>query len=104
MIDVKKIKNVKPVGSQVLVELLTEQEMMGTKLTLTGKTHNGCPQGYVLAVGPGMKNLADWGFNIGDRCIVTGSFNPLPEVPNITTPGRSLALFEPHCIKAVLEQ
>jgi co-chaperonin GroES (HSP10) len=96
---VPDIKSVRPVGSQVLVERLTAQEQMGTTLQImSGTNPEGAPQGYVLAWG--LKVEDDWGFEVGDRVVLTGKYTPLPEVPG--TNGRELILVEPHQVKAVL--
>lgn len=95
----KKIKDVKPVGSQVLVELLSAQEAIGTKLSIGGdSTTVGAPQGYVIAVGPNCKPQ-DWGFNEGDRVLLQGKHVPLPKLPEWK---RERSLIEPSMIKAVL--
>jgi hypothetical protein len=100
---VPSIKGVKPVGSQVLVELLTPQEILGTELYIPeegkGRTINGAPQGYILDGGP-LVDFASWGFKKGDRVTLSGSFTPLPEEASKNS--RPLSLVEPHCIKAVL--
>lgn len=88
---------VKPVGSHILVEILTAQESLGTKLTVTNTSDVGAPQGYVLAVGPSFKE-EDWGFTVGDRVLLQGKHIPLP----IISEGRSKSIVEPTMIKAVL--
>lgn len=97
---VPSIKGVKPVGTQILVELLTPNEIMNTPLHLAGdsKTISGAPQGYILEIGP----MVDpkWGFTVGNRIVMSGSFTPLPEASS--TNGRARACVEPHTIKAVL--
>lgn len=95
----KKIKDVKPTGSQVLVELLSAQEAIGTLITIGGSsTDTGAPQGYVIAVGPNC-NPENWGFNEGDRVLLQGKHVPLPKLSEWK---RDRSLVEPSMIKAVL--
>ena len=97
-----QIAKVVPVGTNILLELLTPQEILGTKLHLANdtKTLNGAPQAYVLALGP--KVDKDWGICVGDRVVLSGNFVPLPEA--VSHNGRPQACVEPHCIKAVLAE
>ncbi len=95
---VPSVSGVKPVGSQILVEFLTTQEALGTKLHVGEETKAGAPQGYVKALGPRVDK--DWGINVGDRVLCSGSFTPCPEVKS----DRMLGLVEPHVIKAILEE
>jgi co-chaperonin GroES (HSP10) len=100
MKNVETIVGIKPVGSQVLVEVLTKQEQFNTKLILSDNTENtNCPQAYILAIGPGtLKNVQDYGFAVGDRVLITGNFTPVPNYEE----GRQKALIEPTCIKGIL--
>ena len=98
---VKKVVGCKPVGSTIMVEHLTEQEMLGTTLHIAGKgksTAGDVQQSYVVAVGPGFKP-ADWGFDVGDRVLVVGSYNP---VPYTEEGGRERGIVEPHNVRGVL--
>src|SRR5688500_16909394 len=73
------VKAAKPVGNQILVELLTPQEILGTTLHVGDKPGiNGAPQAYIRAIGP--KVDPDYGFQVGDRIVLSGTFTPLPEV------------------------
>ena len=99
---VPSIKGVKPAGSQVLVEVLTAQETLGTTIHLTdndASAAGGAPQGYVKGVGP--KVQTDIGFEVGNRVVLTGNFTPIPEFGDGHRP---LILVDPHQIKAVLEE
>jgi len=98
MKKVKSIVDVKPVMSQVLVEMLTAQEAMNTILTVKEDSDYGAPQGYVLAMGPSAKP-EEMGFKVGDRVVLQGSFVPLP---NYDGHSRQRGVLEPHNIKAVL--
>jgi len=99
---IPSVVGVKPCGSQVLVELLTAQEALGTILHIdnTAAT-NGAPQGYIVAVGP--KVPSDMGFSVGNRVTLHGNYTPLPEGQKFerTNPHRPWILVEPHQIKAV---
>ena len=69
---VPKVVGVRPCGSQVMIEFLTSQELLGTSLTVGDKLDLKMPmQGYVRAVGPNFR-ATDWGFDICSRDIVTG--------------------------------
>jgi hypothetical protein len=98
--SVPKVIGATPSGSQVLIELLHPQELMETQLHLaTDKVDLKVPlQGYVRAVGPGV-NLNDWGFQVGDRVLISGSGVMVPNYDNIH---RDRFFMEPHSIKGVL--
>ena len=109
---VPSIRSIKPCGSQVLVELLTAQEALGTNLIIEGDSStikNGAPQGYVIDMGP--RVATDHGFKVGDRVTLNGNYTPLPEVSTISSctgkqknPDRPWILIEPQQIKAVLSE
>jgi co-chaperonin GroES (HSP10) len=92
-----KISDCKPCGHQVLLELLTTQEMLGTKLIVNEQKNIREFQAIVLAMGPSIKD--EHGFKVGDRVLLSGSGVP---VPNYDNNDRDKILMEPHCIKAVL--
>jgi len=97
----KSIKNVVPCGAQVLLEVLTPQELMNTMLTVTANTEVRQPlQAYVRAAGPSFK-AEDWGFDIGDRVLLSGSG---VMSPNWDDCHRERFLMEPHAVKAVLTE
>lgn len=96
---IPKIKDVKPCGSQILVEILTPQEMMGTDLTVTEKIDLKVPlQGYVRATGPAFKG-DDWGYKVGDRVLISGSGVMAPAYDGCH---RDRFFMEPHSVKSVL--
>lgn len=98
--SVKTVKNVIPCGSQVLIEVLTPQELMNTNLTLAEKTDLKVPlQGYVRAVGPSFNPA--FGFSVGDRVLISGSG---VMAPNYNDNHRDTFLMEPSAIKAVLAE
>jgi hypothetical protein len=101
MVKLPAISGVHPIGSQVLVELLTPQEIMGTSLHINSesKTLNGAPQAYVLEVGPAVD--PNWGIRTGQRVVLQGTFVPLPEAASLGS-HRPKATVDPHTIKAIL--
>ena len=97
--SVPKIASVKPCGSQVLVEMLTAQELANTPITISEKTDLKVPlQGYIRATGPGFKS-EDWGFKVGDRVLISGGG---VIAPNYDECHRDRFFMEPHAIKSVL--
>lgn len=98
---VPKIKGVAPTGSQILIELLTPQELMGTNFFVGEKVDTKVPmQGYIRAMGPGVKT-SDWGFSVGNRVLISGSG---VMAPNYDNSYRERFFMEPHAIKAVLTE
>lgn len=98
---VPSLKDIQPCGSQVLVELLTSQEVLGTKLIVEeSATITGAPQGYIVKTGPRVSE--DWGFKVGDRVTLHGNFTPLPENIDRKNSHRPWILIEPNQIKAIL--
>jgi co-chaperonin GroES (HSP10) len=95
---VNSIKGCVPCGSQILVEMLTSQEILNTRLYLQNNKPSAEYQGFVLAVGPGLKD-SDLGFSIGDRVLISGNGVPVPNYDNCE---RDRYLLEPHAIKGVL--
>lgn len=96
--EIGPIKSCKPCGSQVLLELLTVQEMMGTELIMTNKKPVGEYQAIVLAVGPAVQ-LDNWGFKVGDRVLLSGTGVP---VPDYNRNEKDKVLMDPFSIKGVL--
>lgn len=96
---IPEIKGVRPCGSQVLVEILTAQELANTAIQISEKTDLKVPlQGYIRATGPGFKS-EDWGFDIGDRVLISGSGVIAPTYDGTH---RDRFFMEPHAIKTVL--
>lgn len=99
---VPSVVGVNPCGTQVLVELLTAQEALGTVLQIDSSASvNGAPQGYIVALGP--KVPTDMGFQKGNRVTLHGNYTPVPEGQKLDrkNPQRPWILVEPHQIKAV---
>lgn len=96
---VPAIKGIKPTGSQILIEMLTVQELANTPITISDKTDLKVPlQGYVRATGPGYRP-DDWGFKVGDRVLISGTGVP---APNFSGNSRDSFLMEPYAIRSVL--
>lgn len=96
--SVPKVKDCKPLGGQVYIELLTSQERLGTKLTI-GELDNKtlAPQAYVLAVGNRVP--ADYDLKVGDRVVLSGSGVPMS---NFSNSERDRVLIDISAIKAIL--
>lgn len=101
MSEVGKVVGCKPCGNQVLIELLTTQEMANTKLILNNNSKRlGAEyQAIVLAVGPQV-NYESFGFKVGDRVVISGGAVPAPEYGPESE--REKVLVDPTAIKAVL--
>jgi len=98
---VPPLKDVNPCGSQVLVEVLTAQEALGTVLTLDADAAiTGAPQGYVRKKGPRVSS--DWGFEVGDRVTLHGNYTPVTQQVCRENSHREWILVDPNQVKAVL--
>ncbi len=92
------IIGVKPVLSQILVEMLTANEATNSLLHVSEDSDYGAKQGYILAMGPSLKP-EECGFKVGDRVMLQGQYIP---VPNYDNAGRKKGVVEIHNIKGVL--
>lgn len=101
MSELGKVVDCKPCGNQVLIELLTTQEMANTKLILNNtKQKLGAEyQAIVLATGPQV-NFDSFGFKVGDRVVISGNAVPTPDYGPESD--REKVLVDPTAIKAVL--
>lgn len=100
-----KIKDVSPFGSKILVEVLRDDEIMGTSLIVgagsgTGASAGGAPQALIIKLGNGITD--DCGLKEGQRIYWSGK-GTLVDDPT-TNPGRSRALLEVHNILAVINE
>lgn len=96
--EIKSVSAVKPTGNQILLELLTAQEVLNTKIIVNESKAYKEFQAIILAEGPLAKG-EQYGFKVGDRVILSGNGVP---VPNFDNTGRDRILMEPNCVKAVL--
>jgi co-chaperonin GroES (HSP10) len=97
---VPKLKNVKPFGSTILVEMLNGDEVLSTKLYVNKDVSVGAPQAYVLALGPKL-NADEVGIKVGDRVMLQGSYVPVPKFDDSS---RQRGIVELHGVKAILEE
>lgn len=95
----KKVKQVKPCGCQVLVEVFTPQELLSGVIQVTEKTDLKQPlQGIIRAVGPTFQSQ-HYGFEVGDRVLISGTG---VMAPNYDDANRDRFLMDPNSIKSVL--
>ena len=96
---VRKVKEVRPCGSQVLVELFTSQETLSGLIQINEKTDLKQPlQGIIRSVGPSFESK-HYGFNVGDRVLISGTG---VMAPNYDDSHRDRFIMEPSSIKSVL--
>lgn len=94
----EKIKGIRPFGSGILVELLNDQEALGTTIILDKKNAKmGAPQGIILALGD--KLPENVGIKVGDRVMLQG--NGFVPVPNYDDHPRERGIAEISHIKAI---
>jgi len=92
---IRKVTDVKAVGSTVLLEMLSPEEAAGSHLATVGKVQ----QGRILGVGPALE--ADkWGFKVGERVLLQGTCVPVPKFPGGDE--RDLVVVDPHMVKCIL--
>lgn len=90
---IKKVKDVRAIGSTVLIEMLSSEEAAGSVLATTGKSQ----QGRIIDIGPSLET-DKWGFKIGQRVLLQGTFVPVPKFAN-SDDQRELVVVDPHMIK-----
>lgn len=95
-----KIVGAKATGQNLLVELLTTNEVMQTTLTLGEKTKVDVPQAYIIDIGPSV-DKEKVGVNVGDRIILSGGFVPLPKALDSD---RQKGIIDCWSVKAVLKE
>jgi len=100
-----KIARVKPTGSLVLLEILDQQEVLGTKMILPASKRGpeapmyGAPQAWVRAVGPQFKTET-YGYDVGDRVLLsTGVAVPCPPREGDR---RDWVIVEPQAVRGVI--
>lgn len=92
----RKVVDVIPPGSKILVEHLTPQEAMGTELVINNNVKQEINQGYIVKLGPTVP--PEYEFEVGQRVALQGSFNPLPKLPGYE---RELVIVDFTSIKAI---
>lgn len=100
----RKVVDCDPVGFTILVEILTSQEVLGTRLHVGGDQKVGAPQAYIRKIGPFVKEEKDYNFNEGDRVLLSGNYTPVPDMEGKGENERVFGIVEPHAIKAVLQE
>lgn len=96
--SVEKATKASAVGTQVLVELLTAQEVMGSSLHFAKNVQMDTPQGFVLSVGPMVPE--NFGVKLGDRVFFSSPAAVFPPID--CGEGREQACIEYTSIKGVL--
>lgn len=99
----KKVVGLNPIGSQVLIELLTYNEQHpSTIVHANGKfAKDEARHGWVRKIGPNVKSV-DWNFSVGDRVLISGTGVPVPRFDGNND--REWVLLEPYTLKAILEE
>jgi co-chaperonin GroES (HSP10) len=93
---------VKAVGANILVELLTVEEVFDSTIKIPNSTKLTAIQAIILDIGPGLK-AEEWGITIGDRVVLWGDYVPVPRPKNDKNK-RELGIYAAHSIKAVLKK
>lgn len=97
-----KVKGVSPFGSKILVEILRDDEIIGTNLYM-GKANgatDGAPQAVIVKLGPSID--ASSGLKEGQRVYWTGKGTAISD-PR-TEEGRTRALLEVSNVLAIIEE
>ena len=89
----RKVLDVKAVGSTVLVEMLSPQEAAGSELATTGKV----TQARIVDLGPALDEK--YGLKTGQRVLLQGTYNPVPKFP--FGDERDLHVVDAHNIRCV---
>ena len=90
-----KIYDAKAPGGFVLVEMLTSEEALATRLEIPN-SKSLPPQAYILDIGPAID--AKYGLEIGQRILLQGTYVPVPKFKE----GRDLGIVNPSDIKCIL--
>jgi hypothetical protein len=97
--DIRKVTDIKAVGSTILVEMLSPEEAAGSHLVNTGKS----TQARIVDIGPALNVVeGKYGFKVGSRVLLQGTFVPVPKFPNGDQ--RELGIVDAHMIKCVFEE
>ncbi len=96
-----KVSAVRPYGSKILVEILKNDEILGSTIQVSETTQvDGAPQAYIVAVGPDVPEAS--GLAVGQRIYWTGRGTQISD-PNANT-GRVRALLEIANVLAILDE
>lgn len=98
VVKFKKLVGAKAAGSQVLIEMLNQHELIDSNVLLGGddKPSN---QGYLLDIGPLVNK--DFGLAVGMRVLIQGSTTQLP---TFSDSKRVVVACYPDIIKAILNE
>lgn len=100
----KSFTDITPCGSQIIVELLTAKQILGTTLSIEGSGDDiGVPVGVIRSIGPNVKP-EDWGFEVGQTILIGGVVKLIPDELASKFVNCKLSIVEPNQIKAVLQQ
>lgn len=98
--DIRKVTGIKAVGSTILVEMLSPEEAAGSHLVTMGKS----TQARIVDIGPALNVVeGKYGFKVGSRVLLQGTFVPVPKFPN-SDDQRELGIVDAHMIKCVFEE
>lgn len=100
---VPAVKAIHPAGSSILVELLSPEDILGTKLVMREDAKVGNQQAYIVEFGPTVKQ-DEVKLKVGDRVLIQGKAMELPETKKFSSSKKKLCLVEIHNIKAVFEE
>jgi len=95
----KKVKDVKPFGSMILVQRLTPAESMGTDLFVSEMATATVPQVRIVEFGPNIK-ADEVGLKVGDRLVCVGNATLVPSLDG----KHEYNVLELHNIKAVIHE
>lgn len=98
---VPAVVGIHPAGSIILVELVSAEAVLATKLVLREDAKVGSEQAYIVEFGPCVKP-DEVNLKVGDRVLLGVRPQPLQEAKQFTD--KKLALIEIHNIKAKLEE
>ena len=90
--------DVKAAGSQIIVEHLTSQEILGTNLIVEDEMAGTPHQAYIVDIGPAV-DTKNWGFEVGSRVVLQGKFVP---IPMMSESGRLMGSTDPSSVKVIL--
>jgi hypothetical protein len=98
-VPLPKIDAITAYGSYIFVEILSTQEVLGTKLKLSGDTQLAIHEAYVLSLGPQVPE--GYGVEVGHRVFIDGPINFSPNYSDykFTSEGRKRGMVMYSSIK-----